>query len=196
MKRLPAAIGIDDHSGWAECMIVVMEKQSFQVRAIRRCELVDEGLPAQPFHHTLSFDADAAEVLVTSVFEAARKNALEMLRQIQAENADLVVESIAIRNPPLESLPNSVGAAHASRSLTFSADAMIYHAALCQEAAGLGLEVVQFDRKTVLDSAAIAAGIENGEMRQLIAHNGKKLGSAWRKEHQLVFAGAVLALGV
>ncbi len=195
MKPSPAAIGIDDHNGWAYLVVVAVLDGKFSVCENRRAALMDADLPNQPYHHeTLSMNNEEADQLVAEVVNSALRHAREALQQILDDFENLEIESIAIRNPILPALPATVAEAHASYPVTCRADGMIYHHALCRSAEELGLSISHFDRKTVLNNATIAMGIAPEKMQEFLKSTRKAIGPPFTKQHQLAFAGAIVAL--
>lgn len=190
-----ATIGIDDHNGWANLVIVAVLDGMFEVREVRKVALLDAGLPKQPYHNeTVFLQEIEAENLIAKVVGSAVLCTHTVLHEILTDFDEFNFESIAVRNSPLAALPGSVTEAHANRSTMFSADGMIYHHAFSTSVESLGLCLMRFDRDTVVADAAVAAGLEIEAMQELLAKPGKNLGPPWRKEHRLAFAGAVLAL--
>ena len=156
---------------------------------------MDADLPNQPYHHeTLSMNNEEADQLVGEVVRSALLHAKDALQQILSDFSKFTIEYIAIRNPTLPALPASVAEAHGSYPVMCRADGMIYHHALCNSSEGLGLRISHFDRKTVLNNATIAMGIAPEEMQVLLKSTGKAIGPPFTKQHQLAFAGAIVAL--
>lgn len=119
-------------------------------------ELIDEGLPSQPYHHeTLEMAADAGEALIRTVTSSANARAQQALHEVIASHSNhFRCSAIAIRIAPLPVLPENLSDVHADPKVLFAADGMIYHRALVQSAQLLGLPVHYFKRDTVVASAA------------------------------------------
>ena len=97
---------------------------------------------------------------------------------------------------PYDRLPNSLQEVLSSRPLTHAADGMLYRESLAQAAAGLGMEVRRYPRKS--DPALLAAeamGVEVAEVHALVARFGREAGAPWRKDHKLAAAAALSVLG-
>ena len=64
-KGRPVVIGVADHSGWVVLVSVAAVNGKPAVVDRRRVELIEKGVPSQPYHHeTLSLsDADAERML-------------------------------------------------------------------------------------------------------------------------------------
>ena len=193
---LPIVLGIDDHNGWANLVSVCMEFGSPKVVDNRWVSLLDEGIPSQPYHHeTLDMEEEEAEALISQVKQSAQKCALaELKRLITDIDGNFILDTIAMRTAPLQKLPLSVREAHVTRSIMFSADGMIYNQMMVNAASKLGLGVHRYDRKKIITQAAIAMHVDDEEFENVLATIGKKHGTAWRKEHQIACAGAILAL--
>jgi len=143
----------------------------------------------------LDMDQQSAEALVARVKESAQKCALAELKRVVIDtNANFILQAIAIRKAPLSNLPSTVREAHASRSVMFSADGMLYHHAVTEAALRLGLEIRIYDRKEIIPQTAIATHVDSDEFENLLTKIGNKHGTAWRKEHHIACAGAISAL--
>src|SRR5437879_6805545 len=66
-----AALGFRAHSGWAALVVVAAPSRSPAVIDRRRIELVDLGIPKQPYHAAQKLDLKEAEELVRRGHERA-----------------------------------------------------------------------------------------------------------------------------
>ena len=188
------SIGIEDHYAWANLVCVAVSGPNEVLLDKRRVDLLDPSLPASPYHRdTLRMPADEAEQLVRAVRASASAHAESALSALIADLTPVTCHAIAIRVPPLSHLPTSVAEAHADSRVLNRADGMIYHQALTDAARQLGLNVVQFEKSTVLAQAAQARGATTGELEQRLKDLGKALGPPWQKGHVIACAGAILA---
>src|SRR5260221_2801993 len=152
MALTPVVAGVADHNGWAIFVSVSAKDGSPQVVDRRRVELIEPGLPKQPYEHeTSGMNATEAGRLVQEVRESALHCAERALSQLRSSLGTKLAPgreavSIALRAAPLPRLPGSVAEAHASWHVLMRADAMLYHDALCTAAASLGIEVATFPR--------------------------------------------------
>jgi hypothetical protein len=163
----------------------------------RRVELIEPGLPKQPYEHeTVGMNAIEAERLVEEVRESAvhcAERALSRLRSSLGTTAEIVL--IALRTAPLPRLAGSVAEVHASWHVTVRADAMLYHDALCTSAASLGFNVDTFDRGEERLRAAEATASTAERMSRFLSDLRKSLGPPWQQDHQAAAARAIAALG-
>ena len=80
MGRSLAVVGVSEHNGWAIFVCVSSEKGKPVVIDRRRVQLLDSGLPRQPYHHEATeLELDRAEALIASVVASAAANALGRL---------------------------------------------------------------------------------------------------------------------
>jgi hypothetical protein len=197
MKRTPVVAGVADHNGWAILVCIAAKDGTPAVIDRRRVELIDGGLPNQPYEHeTLNLSAAAAEELVKEVRESAAhcaERALSRLRSGLGASQELV--SIALRTAPLPRLPGTVAEVHASYSVTNRADAMLYHDALCGAARSLGIGVTMLDRGQEVPRAAEALGTTTADVEQFLAGLRGTLGPPWQQDHRAAAARAIAALG-
>lgn len=161
----------------------------------RRVELIEPGLPKQPYEHdTLDLGAERAEQLVKEVRESALQCAGRELARIESSGKGEIA-AIVLRKPPLPHLPASVAAAHASYPVMVRADAMLYHDALCKAAEGLRIAVELIARGQERQRAAEALGIGTERLNHWLAELRGSLGPPWQKDHQDATARAIAGLG-
>ena len=188
------SIGIEDHYAWANLVSVTTSGPNEILLDKRRVELLDQQLPASPYHHeTLQMPLSEAEKLVRDVTASANKRAKSALASLIGDLAPAKCRGIAIRVPPLPVLPASVAEVHASTWITNRADGMIYHQGLTQAAAQLNLRVFFFDKGNVLELAAQARGKTARDLERQLKALGTTAGPPWRKGHVIACAGAILA---
>ncbi len=190
-----AAVGVAEHSGWAELVSIAPRDGAIAVIDRRRVELIDAGLPNQPYHHeTLRLPAHEAQALVDRVrrsVDVCCRRALEQLGT--ALGPDRLV-ALAIREPPGPPIPATVAEVHQSYRATCTADGEMYRQTLCDAAATLGIEVVRHRKGTELESAASALQVSAARVQKRIAELGSALGPPWRDEHRRATAAAIAAL--
>jgi hypothetical protein len=188
------SIGIEDHYAWANLVSVTTSGPNEILLDKRRVELLDQQLPASPYHHdTLQMPLSAAEKLVRNVQTSANQRAKSALSSLIKELAPAKCRSIAIRVPPLPDLPATVAEVHARIWITNRADGMIYHQALTQAAAQLNLTVFYFEKDNVLELAAQARGKTARDLERQLKALGTTVGPPWRKGQIVACAGAILA---
>lgn len=187
-------IGIEDHYAWANLVSVTTSGPSEIILDKRRVELLDQQLPASPYHHdTLKMPLSEAERLVRDVKTSANKLARSALSSLIGELAPATCLGIAIRVPPLPELPATVAEVHASAWIRNRADGMIYHEALTQAALQLNLRVFHFEKDNVLELAAQARGKTARDLERQLKAFGTTLGPPWRNGHVVACAGAIVA---
>lgn len=188
------SIGIEDHYAWANLVSITTSGPNEILLDRRRVQLLDRQLPASPYHHeTLKMPLSEAEKLVRDVAASANERAKSALSSLIEELAPAKCRGIAIRVPPLPSLPASVAEAHARTWVTNRADGMIYHQALTQAAAQLNLRVFYFEKDIVLELAAHARGKTARDLERQLEAFRTTLGPPWRKGHVIACAAAILA---
>src|SRR5271165_911874 len=197
MARAPVVVGVADHNGWAALVCVGVRDGSPVVTDRRRVELIEPGLPKQPYEHdTVGMNAAEAERLVQEVRDSAAhcaERALSRLRSGLGTTREIL--SIALRTAPLPRLPGSVKEVHASWPVTVRADAMLYHDALCTVAASLGIKVDTFARGEERPRAAEATAATAERLDRFLSGLRASLGPPWQQDHQAAAARAIAALG-
>ncbi|HEY6389850.1 MAG TPA: hypothetical protein VIX89_01155 [Bryobacteraceae bacterium] len=201
MALTPVVAGVADHNGWAIFVSVSANDGSPEVVDRRRVELIEPGLPKQPYEHeTAGMNAAEAERLVEEVRESAvhcAERALSRLRSSLASKpaAGRETVSIALRAAPLPQLPGSVAEARASWHIRVRADAMLYHDALCTAAASLGIKVAAFPRGEERRQAAAAMATTAERLDLFLSGLRTSLGPPWRQDHQAAAARAIATSG-
>jgi hypothetical protein len=197
MAKAPVVVGVADHNGWAALVSVSVKDGSPEVVDRRRVELIEPGLPKQPYEHeTVGMNVVEAERLVQEVRESAvhcAERALSRLRSGLGTAREIV--SIALRTAPLPRLPGTVKEVHASWYLIARADAMVYHDALCTSAASLGIKVATFARGDERPRAAEATATKEERLGRFLSGLRESLGPPWQQDHQAAAARAIAALG-
>jgi len=194
--RVIAVLGVADHNGWAVCVTVAASRGIPVVVDRRRIELIESGVPSQPYHHeTVGMPLPDAETLVVRVRDSVMRTTVARLTELRDElQPQYSIAATTLRNPPLTYVPLTVAEAHASYSVMCRADGMMYHNAVCTAARGLGIAVELDDRGEAIVRAAdrLRVGVE--EVEHFLETTGERLGPPWRKEHRLAAAAALTAL--
>ena len=194
MRVAEAVIGASDHYARAELVTLALEDGVPVFLDRRRVELIDEGLPTAPYHHeALELDIGAAIDLVNRVKRSVAQHANAALSPLVATCRARV---LILPASPYDSLPDSLEEVLRSRPLTHAADGMLYRESLAEAAAGLGMEVRRYPRKT--DPTVLAAetmGVDAAEVASLIARFGREAGTPWRRDHKLAAAAGLSVLG-
>jgi len=199
MHQAPAVLGVADHSGWAVCVTVAAAGGLPVVIDRRRVELIEPGLPTQPYHHeTVGMPLPDAEDLAARVRDAVLRTAFAQVSALRDElRPSCTIVAMTMRRPPLAHVPVTVADAHASYPVTCRADAMMYHDALCTAARRLNIAVELHERGEEMAGAARGLGVSAAEVDRFLMDAGERLGPPWQKEHRLAAAAAigVLAAG-
>ena len=193
---LTAVLGVADHGGWAVCVTVAASGGLPVVADRRRIELIEPGVPTQPYHHdAVGMPLPEAERLVARVRESVMRTTLARVTELRDEvQALYAIAAMTLRIPPLDSLPVTVAEAHRSYSVMCRADGMMYHAALCTAARRLNIGVVLHERGSEIARAATRFGISRGDVESFLGAAGAGLGPPWQKEHRLAAAAAMAVL--
>jgi hypothetical protein len=192
---LTAVLDVADHNGWAVCVTVAVSRGAPVVVDRRRVELLEQGLPSQPYEHeTAGMPLPAAEELVVRVRNSVRQTTLKRLMELREELQPYSIVAMTLRNPPLAYVPVTVAEAHASYPVMCRADAMMYHDAICTAARRMSLDLMLHDRGGELVRAADRLGISLEEVEQFLRTAGDGLGPPWQKDHRHAAAAAMVAL--
>ena len=193
---LTAVLGVADHNGWAVCVTVAASRGLPVVVDRRRVDLIEPGVPSQPYHHeTVGMPLPEAERLVVRVRESVMRTSLARLSTLRDElQPPYTIVAMTLRNPPLDYVPVTVAEAHKSYPVMCRADGMMYHDALCTAARRLNMALELHDRGEEVIRAADRLGVSLEELEHFLQTTGESLGPPWHKEHRLAAAAAMAVL--
>jgi hypothetical protein len=193
---LSAALGVADHNGWAVCVTVAVNRGVPVVVDRRRVDLIEPGIPSQPYHHeTVGMPLPEAEKLVVRVRESVMRTTLARVSQLRDElQPPYTIVAMTLRNPPLSYVPVTVAEAHRSYPVMCRADGMMYHDALCTVARRIGMTLTLHDRGDEIARAADRLDVSLKELERFLQAAGESLGPPWQKEHRLAAAAAIAVL--
>jgi hypothetical protein len=184
MSKNGGVIGVSDHGGWA---VLVTVARDGTLLDRRRVELVDEGLPALPYHHDGQLlPVDEAVALVERVRVSAERHAALAMNGVAMAVRPIL--GVALRNCP--PLPPTIAERIKDYRARNVADWVMYRKALAAAAAACGWAVHWYDAKSVLGAASHALRIESFEARFL--HLRSAVGAPWNKDHKLAMAAAIV----
>lgn len=193
----PVVVGVADHNGWAMLVTVAAIDGHPTVIDRRRVELIEKGIPSQPYHHeTTALGEAEAEQLVRKVKRSVAASTALALDRLSGDLAPQYrVSSIAIRQPPLDELPPTVADVHRSYYVFCRADGMLYHSTIVSAARKLGWDVRLHHRGEELAMAAEALHVDVDDVERFINDLRSTLKSPWTAEHRHAFAAAIAGLG-
>ncbi len=196
MKAAPCVISAADHCGWAHVLCVAAPGGSPAVVDRRRVTLIDEGLPAMPYHHeTLRMEVREADALIARVRRSIAARAARALGELAGDlTPAYAVFALTIREPPFAGLPDTVAAVRQSYPLQCAADGMMYQLALCDAARALGLDVHLLRRGGESAHAAARLGARAGDIDTFVSGKGRPPGPPWTEEHRRAFAAGIAVL--
>src|SRR5688572_25676750 len=132
---MSVVVGVADHSGWAFLVSAAIVNGKPAVVDRRRVELIEEGIPTQPYHHeTLTLNEADAERLLRTVRQSIADCTARAFDRLSADLSRYQVSALAMREPTLARLPETVEEAHRTYHTMCRADGMLYHAAICAAA--------------------------------------------------------------
>jgi hypothetical protein len=186
-------VGVADHNGWAVLVSVAAINGEPRVVDRRRIELIEKGVPSQPYHHeTLALRDTESEGLLRRVRGSIRARTARAFDRLSAELSPRYrLSSITIRQPPLAQLPATVAEVHRSYHTQCRADGMLYHSAICDAARRRNWEVVWHRRGEELAKAARALQTSEQEVDRFMRNIRQTMQAPWTAEHRHVCAAAI-----
>jgi hypothetical protein len=188
---------VADHNGWAILVSAAAVNGEPVVVDRRRVELIEKGVPSQPYHHeTLTLtDAEAERLLRRVEQSIAAWTDLAFDRLSSDLWPRYRVSAMTIRQPPLAHLPATVAEVHRSYHATCRADGVLYHSAICRAARRRDWEIVLHRRGEELATAAEALQTSTLEVERFLTDLRQALKPPWSAEHRHAFAAAIGRLG-
>jgi hypothetical protein len=189
-------VGVADHNGWAILVTAGAVKGKPTVIDRRRVELIEKGIPSQPYHHeTVALSVDAGEELLRKVKRSITKCTTLALDRLSSDlQPDHRISAVAIRQPPLAALPASVADAHRSYYVFCRADGMLYHSAIVSAAQQRDWDVLLHRRGEETARAAEALRVGTDDVNRFINDLKSTMKSPWTAEHRAAFAAAIAGL--
>lgn len=193
----PVVVGVADHNGWANLVVVAAVNGAPSVVDRRRVPLIAGGLPNQPYHHeTVALSETEGEQLLRRVKRSVGAATASAFDRLSAElSPEYRVSSIAIREAPLPVMPETVAEVHRSYYVFCRADAMLYHSAIVSAARERGWDILFHRRGDELARAAAALSMDADDVERFVNDLRLTLKSPWTAEHRNAFAAAVAGLG-
>jgi hypothetical protein len=193
----PVVVGIADHNGWAMFVTVAAIDGHPTVIDRRRVELIEKGVPSQPYHHeTTALGKTEAEQLVRKVKRSVAACTAVALDRLSADLSPRYrVSSITIRQPPLDDLPATVAEVHRSYYVFCRADGMLYHSTIVSAARERGWDVLLHARGEEVARAAEALRVDTADVERFVNDLRSSLGPPWNADHRHAFAAAIAGLG-
>jgi hypothetical protein len=193
----PVVVGVADHNGWAILVTAAAVKGEPTVIDRRRVELIEKGVPSQPYHHeTLALSDDEAEQLLRKVRQSVAACTRLAFDRLAADlSPHYRVSAITIRQAPLEHLPATVAEVHDSYHVTCRADGMLYHSAICADARRREWKLALHHRGEETARAAEALQVSTGAVERFLDDLRLTLRPPWTAEYRHAFAAATGSLG-
>ena len=183
-------VGVADHSGWANLVTLALGPDGRPVLVDRRrCPLVDDEVPRQPYHAAAGLPAAEAEALVATVTAAAAAGAAAALATLAADLAPgHRVAAISLRTTAGRPTPDRVAEVLASHSAMHAAEGELYREAWAAAAEAQGIEVTHHRRPP--KGAAGPDPATQATIRSL----GQEAGPPWQADHREAAKAALKTL--
>ena len=196
MSRSSAVVGVSEHNGWAIFVCVSAQEGRPVVIDRRRVQLLDSGLPRQPYHHEATeLELGKAEALITRVEESAAANALSRLTELQQDiESDHELVAISIREDPVRPLPKTVAEILSHHPSMHAAEGILYRRALRSAGHHLRIHVAAYPRKNDMAHFAKLLTTDEDSLNALLKELGKSLGPPWQKDHKVAASAAMAIL--
>src|SRR5262249_37374982 len=153
--RIPSAIGLRAHSGWAALVAVTGSQKSFDVVHRQRVELADPAAPGptQPYHEAEGQPLAKARRIVERHADEAHRRADEALGAIldQLRHRGYEVARVAVLASSGRPLPSELETILSSHALIHSADGELFRQAVQDASAKRGLPTTRVREKGLME---------------------------------------------
>jgi len=191
-----AAVGFRAHSGWAALVAVAGPLRSPIVIDRRRIELVEPGIPKQPYHAAEKLGLKEAENLVRRCTDTARILARRALRAVVDEmrekgRHDVVACGLLLGSGrPLTTLAATL----ASHALIHTAEGELFRDALRDASQHCGLPVTGVKERELFTCAAAKLRVPANELLRRVTEMGTAIGPPWTEDQKHAALAGWLAL--
>ena len=181
-----AAVGFRAHSGWAALVAVAGPLCSPIVIDRRRIELVEPGIPKQPYHAAEKLGLKEAEKLVRRCTDTARILARQALRAVVDEmrekcRHDVVACGLLLGSGrPLTTLAATL----ASHALIHTAEGELFRDALRDASQHCGLPVTGVKERDLFTCAAAKLRVPAHELLRRVTEMGRTIGPPWAEDQK------------
>jgi hypothetical protein len=191
-----AAIGFRAHSGWAMLAAVAGTVKSPIVIKRRRIELIERGIPKQPYHAAKDLPLADAEALVQQCTDVATRLAEAALRKCidDLRSDGYTVDRFGVllgSGRPIGDLAKVL----ASHPMLHTAEGVLIRNALREAGQNCGLAVSGVKEKELYDVAAARYRLPVDELRRLVTEAGRGVGPPWGQDQKDAALVAWLSLG-
>ncbi len=180
-----AAVGFRAHSGWAALVAVTGSPRSPIVIDRRRIELVEPGIPKQPYHAAEKLGLKEAEELVRRSTETARLLGRRALRTLMDELREKGHEVVACglllgSGRALTTLAATL----ASHALIHTAEGELFRDALRHASQHCDLLVTGVKERDLFASAAAKLRLPMNELLRRVTELGMTIGPPWAADQK------------
>jgi hypothetical protein len=194
-RKNKAALGFRAHSGWAAVVAVGELGPSPVVLDRRRIELVEGGVPKQPFHAAEGLDLARSEKIITRSLDLAMRLADRALRVLLADLRSKGYEVIgcgilAASGRTLPPLPEIL----ASHALIHAAEGELFRNALVDVSGLHSLPVIRMKERELYVSASVQLRLPVEALRRYVSEMGRPLGPPWGQDQKCAALAGWLAL--
>ncbi len=161
----------------------------------RRIELIEPGIPKQPYHAAENLELKKAEKLIGRSRDTARRLARAAVRAVvgELEEKGFKVVGAGLLLASGRPLP-SLAATLASHALIHAAEGELFREALAQASERARLPVTGVREREAHERGAAGLRIADGRLRDRLSEMGRAVGSPWTQDQKLAALVAWMAL--
>lgn len=189
------ALGFRAHSGWAAMVALRDPVAAPLVVQRRRVDLIDHGIPRQPYHAAEKMSLSEAETFLQECADVAAALANNAVRaavsELSAKGYTVAGSCVLLGSGRLT---NCLASTLASHTMIHTAEGDFYRDALKKACEYSGLAVSPIKEKQVWDHAAACLRIPREDLERRVGEMGKSIGPPWRQDEKLCAIAGWLVL--
>ncbi|HEV2388725.1 MAG TPA: hypothetical protein VGS20_15890 [Candidatus Acidoferrales bacterium] len=160
-----------------------------------RIEIVERGIPPQPYHAAAKLDSEAAEKLIRRSMDAAQRLAEQAIAAarttLKSQDYQIVCCGVVLASgrplPPLDAILRSHAMIH-------TAEGHLFREALAQAARSFDLPVIGVPERELSARGAAQLGVPPGKLQARVKEMGCDVGRPWGANEKQATLVAWLAL--
>ncbi len=194
--KLRAALGFRAHSGWAAVVAVGGVASSFPaVLDRRRIELVEPGVPKQPYHAAEGLDLAQAEKIITRSVDLATRLARQAVRAVidNLRNQGYEVVSCGMLQAAGRTLPGLTEIL-ASHALIHAAEGELFRNVLVSAGEHYALPLTRVKERELYATAVVQLHLSLEQLQHRVAEIGRPIGPPWSQDQKYAALVGWLAL--
>jgi hypothetical protein len=185
VAKAMAALGFRAHSGWAVMILASGSARSIVVLKRREIDLIERGIPKQPYHAAEGLDLKRAAALIhkseATALKLARTAVRSAIKETHDQGLDLKGAGLLMASGRPQT---TLAATLASHALIHSAEGELFRSAIAKACEYFDLPVTAEKESTLLERANKVLRYAPLEITKRITEAGFDLGPPWTQDEK------------